>query len=239
VPQDFLFCGKCGHRLAQASKAAAAAPTASPAAQARMVLIRPDGTEGGSLALNEGETLVGRGQHPLFDGDAYLSPRHAALFLVEGALLVRDLTSLNGVFMKMAAEEELFPGDLFRIGQELLRFDALNPPAPLDDGTEVMGSPNPGYWGRLSVVVGRDVDGSAYPLFGEAVVLGRERGDILFPDDGYVSGTHARIMMREGRFFLSDLGSSNGTFMRVRSEQTVQSGAFLLMGQQLFRVQFS
>ena len=65
---------------------------------------------------------------------------------------------------------------------------------PLDDGTDVMGSPNPGYWGRLALIVGRDQDGSAFPLFGDAVTLGRERGDILFPEDGYVSGQHARVV---------------------------------------------
>ena len=108
--------------------------------------------------------------------------------------------------MKIATEEPLESGDIFRIGQELLRFEVISPPQPLEDGTEVMGTPNPGFWGRLSVIVGRDVDGSAFPLFGEAIVLGRERGDILFPEDGYVSGTHARISLRDGRVFLSDLG---------------------------------
>jgi pSer/pThr/pTyr-binding forkhead associated (FHA) protein len=70
------------------------------------------------------------------------------------------------------------------------------------------------------------------------MVLGRERGDILFAEDGYVSGTHARISCRAGRFYLADLNSSNGTFLRIRGERTVRSGTFLLMGQQLFRVQF-
>jgi pSer/pThr/pTyr-binding forkhead associated (FHA) protein len=100
----------------------------------------------------------------------------------------------------------------------------------------VLGSPNPGYWGRLAVIVGRDQDGSAFPLFGDAVVLGRERGDILFPEDGYVSGTHARISTRDDRYFLTDLNSSNGTFLRIHGERVVDSGSFLLMGQQLFRV---
>ena len=66
-------------------------------------------------------------------------------------------------------------------------------------------------------------------------MLGRERGDILFPEDGYVSGTHARIALNDGQVFLSDLGSSNGTFLRVRHERTVPTGSFVLMGQQLFR----
>ena len=101
------------------------------------------------------------------------------------------------MFLKITGEEPLESGDIFRIGQELLRFEVISPPQPLEDGTEIMGTPNPGFWGRLSVIVGRDVDGSAFPLFGEAIVLGRERGDILFPEDGYVSGTHARISLRD------------------------------------------
>ena len=35
---------------------------------------------------------------------------------------------------------------------------------------------------------------------------------------------------------LTDLGSSNGTFVRLREEAELRSGDVLLMGQQLFRV---
>jgi pSer/pThr/pTyr-binding forkhead associated (FHA) protein len=244
VPKDFLFCGNCGHRMlgaaaptsATRSDVVSVAPTA--AARGQLILIRPDGTEGGSIPLHEGETIIGRTEGALFESDVYLSPKHASLTLGEDYLIVTDLGSLNGVFVRMLDEEEIESTETFRMGQELLRFDTIDPPAPLADGTELMGSPNPGFWGRLSVVVGRDVLGSAFPLFGDAVVLGRERGDILFPEDGYVSGTHARISHRAGRFFLADLGSSNGTFIRVRADRAVKSGAFVLMGQQLFRVTY-
>jgi hypothetical protein len=125
---------------------------------------------------------------------------------------------------------------VIRIGQELLRFDLIEPPAPLEDGTEVMGSPNPGYWGRLSIIIGNGVDGSAYPLLGDSVTLGRERGDINFPEDGYVSGLHARMSARNGRVYLADLGSSNGTFIKVQGERQIKDGSFVLMGQQLFKL---
>ena len=220
-------------------QAAALAPEPVKATvRGQLTLIRPDGTEGGSHPLRQGENLVGRGQGHLFDADPYLSPRHAEFVLTEAGLEVRDLRSLNGVFVKLTQEEPLESGDTLRIGQELLRFDAISPPSPLEDGTEIIGTPNPGYWGRLSVIVGRDVDGPAFPLFDETVVLGRERGDILFPEDGYVSGTHARISLVDGQVILSDLGSSNGTFLRLRHERTIPSGSFILMGQQLFRVEF-
>ncbi len=65
--------------------------------------------------------------------------------------------------------------------------------------------------------------------------LGRERGDILFPEDGYVSGLHCRLSWDGQKLFLTDLGSSNGTFQRI-AEADLRSGDVLLMGQQLFRV---
>jgi pSer/pThr/pTyr-binding forkhead associated (FHA) protein len=89
------------------------------------------------------------------------------------------------------------------------------------------------------VIIGKEIDGSAYPLFGDAVTVGRERGDINFPDDGYVSGVHARLTSREGKFYLADLGSSNGTFVKIRGERAVKDGSFVLFGQQLFRVNLS
>jgi pSer/pThr/pTyr-binding forkhead associated (FHA) protein len=238
VPVDFTFCGQCGSRVEKLAAPVARATSGGreAALRGRLVLVRPDGSEGGSHVIEAGENIVGRGHGTLFDADGYLSPRHAELLLGSAGLVVRDTGSLNGVFVKIGNDEELFDGDVFRIGQELLRFDAIRPPEPLDDGTEVLGSPNPGYWGRLAVIVAHDQDGSAFPLFGDAVVLGRENGDIIFPEDGYVSGTHARVSTREDRFFLGDMNSSNGTFLRVRDERVVPSGAYLLMGQQLFRV---
>ena len=41
----------------------------------------------------------------LFEADAYLSPRHAEFMAGPNGLVVRDLRSLNGVFLKVTAEE--------------------------------------------------------------------------------------------------------------------------------------
>jgi pSer/pThr/pTyr-binding forkhead associated (FHA) protein len=249
VPPGFKFCGSCGHRIEAAAPAAVAPPPSAPVApppapapeprlQGRLTLIRPDGSEGGTFDINGGSNRLGRTTGAIFESDGYLSPEHAELTLSKTHAVVRDLGSQNGVFVKMQGEEEIQPGDIFRIGQELMRFDTIVPPAPLDDGTEIMGSPNPGYWGRISVIIGKNIDGAAYPMLGDSVNLGRERGDINFPDDGYVSGLHARVSTRAGRFYLTDLGSSNGTFIKLRTERTMADGAFVLLGQQLFRVNF-
>jgi pSer/pThr/pTyr-binding forkhead associated (FHA) protein len=172
----------------------------------------------------------------MFENDGYLSPSHALLDLRGGSASIRDLDSLNGVFVKMTQEEELTGGQIFRIGQELLRFELLGAPEPTPEGTELMGSANPGYWGKLNLIIGRGRTGAGFPLLGESCTLGRDRGDISFPDDGYVSGLHARVTLRDGRVFLADLGSSNGTFIKVNGERAVGHESFVLLGQQLFRL---
>jgi pSer/pThr/pTyr-binding forkhead associated (FHA) protein len=245
VPPTFRFCGTCGFRMDEQSAAqplpgpppnmAAPQPSRS---RLSMTLIRPDGSEGGTHDLRPGENKLGRSFGPVFENDGYLSPVHAMLDIRGQQAVVRDLDSLNGVFVKMTQEEELQSGQIIRIGQELLRFEIIPTPEPTADGTELMGSPNPGFWGKLTVIIGRDVTGAAFPLLGEHCTLGRERGEINFPDDGYVSGLHARVTLKEGRVFLQDLGSSNGTFMKVNGERGVGHDSYVLLGQQLFRLNF-
>jgi pSer/pThr/pTyr-binding forkhead associated (FHA) protein len=242
VPPAFKFCGVCGSKLADEAPAQPAMGLGSarpqPRARAIITLIRPDGSEGGTHEFTEGLNQIGRNFGEIFENDGYLSPSHATLVVdsARGRAIVRDLDSLNGVFVKMIEEEEIEPGQVIRIGQELLRFDTIDPPEPLEDGTEVMGSPNPGYWGKITVIIGRDVDGSAYPLLGDSVTLGRERGEINFPDDGYVSGLHARLSNQDGRVVLTDLGSSNGTFIKLQGERELRHDSYILLGQQLFRL---
>jgi pSer/pThr/pTyr-binding forkhead associated (FHA) protein len=204
-----------------------------------MTLIRPDGSEGGTHDLRPGENKLGRSFGAVFENDGYLSPIHAQLDIRGQGANIRDLDSLNGVFVKMTQEEELASGQIIRIGQELLRFELIPTPEPTPDGTELMGSPNPGYWGKLTVIIGREVTGAAFALLGDSCTLGRERGEINFPDDGYVSGLHARVTLREGRVFLNDLGSSNGTFIKVNGERVLGNESFVLLGQQLFRLNLS
>ena len=245
VPPSFRFCGTCGFRMDEASAPMQMPPpgpgVGQPLSRARlsMTLIRPDGTEGGTHDLRPGENKLGRSFGPVFENDGYLSPMHAQLDIRGVNAVVRDLDSLNGVFVKMTQEEELTNGQIIRIGQELLRFELIGTPEPTPDGTELMGSPNPGYWGKLTVIIGREVTGAAFPLLGESSTLGRERGDINFPDDGYVSGLHARITLRDDHVFLADLGSSNGTFIKVNGERAVGHESFVLLGQQLFRLNFA
>jgi pSer/pThr/pTyr-binding forkhead associated (FHA) protein len=229
---------------APAPAAPAPAPAAEPAAPAAqaygtLVLINPDGTEGASYSLPDANSQVGRNSGGLFAGDAYMSPVHATFSFGSEGCTVRDEDSLNGVYVKIGRDQpvRLDDGDIFRIGQEIVKFSALPANSPVD-GVQPMGSPNPGYLGRLSLVVGRTSYGNAYTIPPDGLHIGRERGDVIFPEDGYVSGLHCRIHDDGKGVVLTDVGSSNGTFLRIKGERKLQNGELLLMGQQLFRLQY-
>ena len=236
-----MFCGSCGFRLERpAGKAAEAAPVAAaPAGGVVMTELRADGSEAGTYNMPPGNITLGRDSGSIFAGDSYLSPKHASFRQPgPGKLHVKDEASLNGVYRKLARDVPVTvrPGDVFRIGQEIIRFESLAPLPAAPDGVERLGAPSKGYVGRIALVIGRDTTGNAFPIPEGGIHLGRERGDVLFPEDGYVSGLHCHLSWDGSKLSLTDLGSSNGTFVRIYEEVEVKNGDVLLMGQQLFRV---
>ena len=66
---------------------------------------------------------------------------------------------------------------------------------------------------------------------GGALTVGRRLGDLLF-DDPLVSGKHCRIEHRNGRWHLSDLGSTNGTLVdgRLVREAYLEPGTEITIG---------
>lgn len=147
--------------------------------------------------------------------------------------------------------------DLILVGQQVLRFDILREneggfgPAQ-EHGTLLFGSPAAPRYARLCQ---RTVEGIARDIYyvrKMETVLGRESGDVVFTEDPFLSRRHAaiRLLARdaagsgsrppagEARFALVDLGSSNGTFLRIRSDVELASGDHFRVGQQLFRVDF-
>lgn len=242
-PPSNKFCALCGFKLVKPSNpsgqgASPSSPAAAVAGTIVLVALRADGSEAGMYTLPSTTSSIGRDTGSVFAGDSYLSPRHATFSMRGGRIFVKDEGSLNGVYRRLRRDVAIPMdiGDVFRIGQEIVRVEALTAAPATPDGVERLGSPSKGYVARLAMIIGRDATANAFPVPDTGIHLGRERGDILFPEDGYVSGLHCQISNQGGRLFLTDLGSSNGTFMRISGETEIQGGDILLMGQQLFRV---
>ncbi len=238
VPYGNKFCGSCGHKMEPVQPPASPAspsPTAKPVA--KLIVQKPDGTQETVLELMEGETILGRSTQPVFESDYYMSPKHAKIHIERGAIQIEDLNSLNGTYFRIKNEEELKDGAVFRIGTEVLRFHRLPPEAPAADGTMILGSPNLKAWGRVEIIMGRDSVGRAYSLMGETIKIGREDGDITFPDDGYVSGEHLELAYMDNQAYLVDLNSSNGSYLKISGLREVEPGIPILMGYQLYHIE--
>ena len=199
------------------------------------------GKEAARLNLMDGTNSLGRRNcDVVFANDDLLSPHHVDIEVDGSGVHLACPISLNGTFIRIDGQAKLEHGDSFRLGQQLLRFEEMRfvdalVPEP-DDGTRVMGSPTPSVvWGRLSQVVTPRLTASTFLLTGEQVKIGREKGDITFPGDRYMSGSHSVVIRRSDGYYLKDQGSSNGTFIRIKGRQALPQDRYFLAGRQLFR----
>ncbi len=88
---------------------------------------------------------------------------------------------------------------------------------------------------RLLVLAGREKD-RVYSLGREVLTIGRARdNDVSTDTDCYVSNVHARILYKDGSYYVEDADSINGTFLKVRGNTHLSHGDELKIGQSLLR----
>lgn len=116
------------------------------------------------------------------------------------------------------------------------RCGAAVPPEILNARTQFFGQLQVPGKAKLILIRGEGVEGLSYQLNAEQHVVGRN-GQLVFPDDPFVSPRHANLFYRGGKLVVRDEGSINGVFWRVRGSVDVQPGDFFLAGEQLFRIE--
>ncbi|MEH0111235.1 FHA domain-containing protein [Tersicoccus sp. MR15.9] len=79
-------------------------------------------------------------------------------------------------------------------------------------GPEAPAAP-PRQQARRLVVVEGPQEGTVIDLAAGPVMMGRAQESTLVLEDDYASGRHARLFPQGSRWFLEDLGSTNGTFV--------------------------
>jgi pSer/pThr/pTyr-binding forkhead associated (FHA) protein len=208
------------------------------------VLVNRDGTDGQRFPLSGEYLVVGRaGADIAFDDDRFLARQHARIERgADGTVKVLPIDLLNGVFRKADVPVDLVDGMIVLVGREVLRFERVDPEEakvhPLvRHGVALFGSPPREPWGRLMQIIPSGGYRDVRHLVGEEVVLGREEGDIVFRDDAFMSRRHAAVTWNGKVAQITDLGSSNGTFVRVTVPTTLKHGDHVRMGDQLLRIE--
>ncbi|MBI5482633.1 MAG: FHA domain-containing protein, partial [Deltaproteobacteria bacterium] len=210
-------------------------------ATARLVLVQSDGSDGAVYSLAGDQVDMGRSEGALtFADDRFLAPRHARLERREDRWVISPLESRNGVFVRLREPVDLGEQDTFLVGKQVFRFERVpdierDPAAAIEHGVHLFGTPGKQPWARLFQVTTSGVSRDIFYLARAEIILGREEGDYIFPDDEFMSRRHVAISESRGRARMDDLGSSNGTYLRLRGERELRPGDMIRLGDQLLR----
>ncbi len=187
---------------------------------------------------------IGRSQADInFPADSTLAPLHARIFVDNGQLFVETLAgSSKSIFVRICGGYTLEHEDIVLMGGQVLQFreisSAMSAAAqigvPWDDITKELAVP-------VAELVRLQASGQVsarFPLSASEVLLGRVKGTYTFPDDKLMSRLHARILQRAEDFLLEDIGSRNGTFVKVRKKKKslLSDNASILLGNQSLRI---
>jgi pSer/pThr/pTyr-binding forkhead associated (FHA) protein/DNA-directed RNA polymerase subunit RPC12/RpoP len=90
---------------------------------------------------------------------------------------------------------------------------------------------------RLALVRSDGVPGQILAVEKDEALCGRTEGDLLLPDDTTISPRHARFTVMGGVLRVEDLGSVNGTFVRLKEGRALAVGDEFRVGRQLLRLE--
>jgi pSer/pThr/pTyr-binding forkhead associated (FHA) protein len=254
-PMGTNFCHACGRRLglttpmnAEACAAVSAAIVSRASAGLktqgvagpRLIAVRRDGSDGESYSLSADQLDIGRSEGELRFDDPHLASRHARIMVRAGQHVLIPLESRNGVYVRIREAVEIADACYLLVGKQVLQFELLPDvektlrPA-VEHGVILFGTPLKAPWGRLRQITSAGTSRDVFHLTRSELVIGREQGDIVFSDDEFMSRRHALIQLRNGRTLLSDLGSSNGTYVRLTGQHALSPGEMIRIGDELLR----
>lgn len=229
------FCPSCGRSLSAAGTAAGA-PAGAPADTPRLLISLP-GQPGREVPLGRPVLTIGR--HP--DNDLvlpleYVSGHHGRLEQQRGAWVYTDLGSTNGTFHNGRPVHPHQPvplqdGDVLRIGDPLGNSVGMTFRAGAAEAVARAPAPIPLPGGTLHI-------GTTMLGVKATLIIGRNpQADIPLPAPT-VSWQHARLDHTPQGYLLTDLNSTNGTFVNgqrvmrsclLRQGDVVQIGPFRLV----------
>ena len=78
--------------------------------------------------------------------------------------------------------------------------------------------------------------GKVFPLEGDMITIGREADNGVVIPDPEISRKHTKLVLQNGQYSVSDMGSTNGTFVngqRVATDHVLVSGEVISLSEQI------
>lgn len=171
---------------------------------------------GGSAPLSQPVVKLGRDpqEAEISLSDPAVSWLHAEISRHGDTFYLRDLGSRNGTFVNgrlLSVPRPLHDGDRIHLGNTDLDFSGPSGTQPFESPESLKSTT------RLALVgAGGPLLGVAFALSEERMTIGRNPSATISLDDLTVSRVHAEVFKKDGRWFVTDAGSSNGTFIGGR-----------------------
>jgi pSer/pThr/pTyr-binding forkhead associated (FHA) protein len=172
-----------------------------------------------------------------------VSRRHAVVLPVEGGYEIRDVSAngikVNGV--RVDTVRRLAQSDIVQIGTEEFRFhvDAI-PSAPAQSGSSALRSflvappsDGPPALAILTITNNGPSNGRSFEIRVPLASLGRGAHNDVSIEDASISDSHAKLQYRDHAWFITDLGSRNGTYaggVRFTGERRLYGNVELRIG---------
>ncbi len=241
VTLEDKFCMNCGANLevvgrVEVDKTPNEKGGEEPAAGFRVTMLSMSTNEQDVRELKEGTLTIGREKGDWIIDDPSMSPSHAMLTIKGDKIQVDDLGSLNGIYKKVLEPTMLKGGEYLLAGSTYLRFEAVS--APDEFALQMYMGPQDSYpVATLTILLAGCRDGEVYPVHKLPFEIGRESGDLQRPSDNFLSFKHCRLIRMGSGIGIEDVGSTNGTFIKIQERALLQAGDWLHMGQYLFRIE--
>ena len=195
------------------------------------------------LKFDQGSYSIGRveGNDIILPSNS-VSRTHARIFVAQGRCYVDDLDSSNGVIVdgeRISTRTELQNATRIQVGEFTFFLEQARQAAQgAASGAHTFIMTDDERVCKL-VRVGDMFAGEEFGLTEENNSIGRTDENYILLSDASISRKHAAIHRREDRFFVEDLGSSNGTLHNgkaVKSPTQVQPGDEVQFGNVRFVV---
>ncbi len=181
--------------------------------------------------LTESSSItIGRSsQNDICIPDRHVSRQHTAIKYTDGIFMIADLKSANGTFVNDLQLTEPFPlasGDVIRLYIPTLVFQLIEN----NNRAQHVRQADTLNQDQLEIISGLQ-QGHIIPLLLQTITIGRATSNAIWEvglQDPSVSRPHARLSHIDGRWYLADLNSSNGTF--INNKQIAGDGHALKNG---------
>lgn len=176
-----------------------------------------------------------------------VSRKHAQILMKEDQYFIQDLESTGGTFVngEPILEKDIHTGDLIKIGTYQLLFNSGIPEdertiydaedaTVLEEGTEMDEDRTLFYEepeAKLVVIKSETLEGEI-TLEEEETVFGRDGEADVAIEDKRISRQHCKIWLDGTEYKITDLGSSNGTFVNGQkvTEKILENGDSIQIG---------